>query len=56
VNHGYSTHGGEKSQGNVVMYHHYDIPESKQEMSFSSVWMIVLHLQFGNNWINLEVK
>ena len=45
ISHGYSTHGGRKSQGNVVMYHHDDILESKQ-MSYrglddniaSSVW------------------
>jgi hypothetical protein len=29
VSHGYLAHEGEKSQGNVVMYHHYDIPMSK---------------------------
>jgi hypothetical protein len=42
VTHGYSAYIGEKSQENVVMYHHYDISKSKQ-MSF-------------NNWINLEVN
>jgi hypothetical protein len=41
----YLAHGGEKSQGNVVMYHYYDISMSKQ-MNFrgmddsivSSIW------------------
>jgi hypothetical protein len=45
VTHGYLADGGEKSQGNVVMYHHYDISKSKQ-MNFrgindsiaSSIW------------------
>ena len=45
MSHEYSAHGDEKSQGNVVMYHHYNISESKQ-MSFrgiddnivSSIW------------------
>jgi hypothetical protein len=45
VSHVYLVHGGEKSQRNVVMYHHYDISESKQ-MNFrgmhdsiaSSIW------------------
>jgi hypothetical protein len=45
VSHEYSAHGGGKSQGNVVMYHHDDILESKQ-MSYrglgdsiaSSIW------------------
>jgi hypothetical protein len=45
VSHGYSIHGSEESQGNVVMHHHYDISKSKQ-MSFrvmgdniaSSIW------------------
>jgi hypothetical protein len=45
VSYGYSIHGDEKSQGNIVMYHHYDILKSKQ-MSFrcmgdsivSSIW------------------
>jgi hypothetical protein len=45
VTHGYLADGGEKSQGNVVMYHHYDKSESKQ-MNFrgindsiaSSIW------------------
>jgi hypothetical protein len=30
VTHGYSAYIGEKSQENVVMYHHYDISKSKQ--------------------------
>jgi hypothetical protein len=29
MSHGYLAHEGEKSQGNVVIYHHYDIPMSK---------------------------
>jgi hypothetical protein len=29
MSHGYSASGGEKSQGNAVMYHHCNIPESK---------------------------
>jgi hypothetical protein len=45
VSHSYSAHGCEKWQGNIVMYHHYDISESIQ-MSFrgmgdsiaSSIW------------------
>ena len=45
MNHEYSAHGGEKSQENVVMYHHYDTLESKK-MNFrgmddniaSSIW------------------
>jgi hypothetical protein len=45
VSHGYSAHSGEKSQGNIVMYHHDDMSESKQ-ISFrgmgdsiaSSIW------------------
>jgi hypothetical protein len=47
VSHGYSKHGSEKSQWNVVMYHHYDISMNKQ-MSFkgvgdsiaSSIWKV----------------
>jgi hypothetical protein len=35
MSHEYSAHGGEKSQRNVVMYHHYDISKGKQ-MSFRS--------------------
>jgi hypothetical protein len=36
VTHGYSTHGDEKSQGNVVMYDHYDKSMSTL-MSFISM-------------------
>jgi hypothetical protein len=45
VSQGHLVHGGEKSQRNVVLYHHYDILKSKQ-MNFrgmhdsiaSSIW------------------
>jgi hypothetical protein len=36
VSHGYLEHGGEKSQWNEVVYHHYDISMSKQ-MSFRGI-------------------
>jgi hypothetical protein len=43
MNHGYLAYGGEKSQGNVVMYHHYDISESKQ-MSFRDMGDSIFNL------------
>ena len=61
VSHGYLAHEGEKSQGNVVMYHHYDKWDNKQmslrnmgDNTASSIWQQLDH--FDNNWMNLEVR
>ena len=52
--HGYFVHGGAKSKGNVVMYHHNNILDCEQ--IFLKNLVIILLSLFGNIWINLVFK